>query len=142
MSHQESVYDTGAMDRTGQPRRTLAPGRQAPAPLLRRDFRLEHRPERAELHISALGYYDAEINGRPVSDGLLDPPPSQYDRTVFSRTIDVTKLLHAGPNTLGVMLGRAYVSGVGGPQSVWATEPRLLAQLDITSAGGHTADRQ
>ncbi|MFF3372272.1 family 78 glycoside hydrolase catalytic domain [Streptomyces sp. NPDC002680] len=114
------------------------PGEQPAAPLLRRDFRLPCPPEHAELHIAALGYHHTEINGRAVSDALLDPPPSQYDRTAFSRTIDVTELLHEGENALGVMLGRAYVSGVGGPEAVWTSEPRLLAQLDITLPGGET----
>jgi alpha-L-rhamnosidase len=78
----------------------------------------------------------AEINGRPVSHALLDPPPSQYDKTAYSRTVDVTALLREGENTIGVELGRSYVSGVGGPESVWASEPRLLAQLDVTLWGG------
>ncbi|MFF7882194.1 alpha-L-rhamnosidase N-terminal domain-containing protein [Streptomyces sp. NPDC020794] len=112
-----------------------SPGGQPPAPLLRRDFRLADRPERAELHIAGLGYSVAEINGRAVSDALLDPPSSHYDRTAYSRTIDVTELLHEGENTLGVVLGRSYVSGVGGPDAVWACEPRLLAQLDIVLSG-------
>ena len=115
-----------------------SPGGHPPAPLLRRDFRLADRPERAELHIAALGYYVAEINGRAVSDALLDPPPSQYDRTAYSRTIDVTELLREGENTLGVVLGRSYVSGVGGPDAVWACEPRLLARLDIVLRNGGT----
>ncbi|MFB4420781.1 family 78 glycoside hydrolase catalytic domain [Streptomyces sp. QL37] len=136
--------DHGAFDVTARwvgrnnPAEPSPPGQQALAPLLRRQFTIEDQPERAVLHISALGYFDAEINGRPVTDGLLDPPPSQYDTTAYSRTIDVTGLLRKGENTIGVMLGRSYVSGVGGPQSVWVTEPRLLAQLEVTSADGST----
>ncbi|MFJ3779039.1 family 78 glycoside hydrolase catalytic domain [Streptomyces sp. NPDC090075] len=112
------------------------PGSRPPAPLLRRDFGLAHRPEHATLHIVGLGYQMTEINGRPVSDALLDPPPSQYDRTAYSRTFDVTGLLQEGENTIGVELGRSYASGVGGPEAVWASEPRLLAQLDITLPDG------
>jgi alpha-L-rhamnosidase len=88
--------------------------------------------------VAVLGYHTTEINGRPVSDALLDPPPSQYDRTVFSRTIDVTGLLQKGPNTLGTVPVRSYVSGVAGPEAAWASEPRLLAQLDITLLTGET----
>lgn len=113
-------------------------GSQPPAPLLRRTFELRHSPAHAQLQIVGYGYYSARINGAPVSDAVLDPPPSQYDQTAFCRTIDVTSLLRSGANAIGVMLGRSYVSGVAGPGGPWTSEPRLLLQLDVTFADGQT----
>ncbi|MEU1515163.1 alpha-L-rhamnosidase N-terminal domain-containing protein [Streptomyces sp. NPDC005811] len=124
------------VDRPRPSHTSVVPGSRPPAPLLRRDFSLAHRPERAALHIVGLGYQVTEINGRPVSDALLDPPASQYDRTAYARTFDVTGLLHEGEKTIGVELGRSYASGVGGPEAVWASEPRPLAQLDIALPDG------
>lgn len=120
------------------PPQPAAPGNQAPAPLLRRAFDLPAVTRSARLIIVGYGYYHAEINGRAVSDAVLDPPPSQYDHTTFSREIDVTALLASGRNAIGVSLGRSYVSGIAGPGTPWIAEPRLLAQLDVTLADGST----
>ena len=111
-------------------------GTQAAAPLLRRAFEMPSGVKSAVLRIAAYGYYSAEINGKPVSAAVLDPPPSQFDRTIFSRSIDVTALLRSGKNAIGFMLGRSYVSGIAGPGAPWILEPRLLAQLDVTHADG------
>lgn len=77
--------------------------------------------------------------------------PSQYDKTAFSRTFDVTKLLREGGNAIGVELGRSYFASPQPPGLVdlgellfglskaqWWEEPRLLAQLDVTLADGST----
>ena len=54
----------------------------APAPLLRRDFRLRGRVRRARAYVSGLGYYELRINGRKVGDHHLDPGYTRYDRRV------------------------------------------------------------
>lgn len=119
-------------------------GEQNPAPLIRRSFTLgKTKVKRARLTIVGLGYYEAAINGRPVSDAVLDPPPSQYDKTAYSRTIDVTRLLRTGKNAIGVTLGRSFLSTpttakdqFNLAKAPWRSEPRLRAQLDVTLANG------
>ncbi|MBE8476130.1 alpha-L-rhamnosidase [Streptomyces justiciae] len=119
-------------------------GRQNPAPLLRRKFALGKRVVRAEFSIVGLGYYEAWINGHRVGDQVLDPPPSAYDQTAYSRTFDVTKALRSGDNALAVTLGRGYLSTpattpttiFGLSKAPWTQEPRLLAQLDIVFSDG------
>lgn len=121
--------------RDNPPRPATYPN-QPPAPLLRRRFAVAGPVRSAVLRIAAFGYHVTEINGRAVSDAVLDPPPSQYEKTVFSRTIDVTGLVRTGDNVIGVTLGRAYASGVAGPEAPWVSEPRLLAQIDILLRDG------
>jgi alpha-L-rhamnosidase len=135
----EATFDASAtwLGRNN-PAKPSEPGTQAPSPLLRREFRLAGGVARAELQLATLGYSEAWINGQRVSDALLDPPLAQYDRTAYARTVDVTSLLREGDNVLGVALGRAYASGVGSAGTSWATEPRLLAQLDVISHDGDT----
>jgi alpha-L-rhamnosidase len=124
-------------------------GQQNPAPLLRRYFDLDAQVVGARLSIVGLGYYVAWINGRRVGDQVLDPPPSQYNKTAFSRTFDVTQLLGEGRNAIGVELGRSYFASpqpaglvdtgeviFGLAKAQWWQEPRLLAQLDITLTDG------
>jgi alpha-L-rhamnosidase len=119
-----------------KPSRPATFGTHASAPLLRRTFQLRQPVRSATLRFAAFGYGEAEINGRRVGDAVLDPPPSQFNRTVFSRAHDVTGLLTEGVNVLGVTLGRGYASGVSGPGALWAAEPLLLAQLDVVLTDG------
>ncbi|XVQ11559.1 family 78 glycoside hydrolase catalytic domain [Spirillospora sp. CA-255316] len=120
-------------------------GQQNPAPLLRREFRLGERVANAKLSIVGLGYYEAWINGRRVGDQVLDPPPSAYDQTAYSRTFDVTPALNRGDNAIAVTLGRGYFATpktspdlFGLSKAPWRAEPRLLAQLDIELTDGTT----
>lgn len=111
-------------------------GTQPPAPALRRSFTLGAPVRSATLTVAGFGYYEARLNGRPVSDAVLDPPPSQYDKSVFSRALDVTALLEPGENVLSFVLGRSYVSGITRPGPSWTSEPRVRAQLDVVVEGG------
>ncbi|TDD87812.1 hypothetical protein E1293_07320 [Actinomadura darangshiensis] len=112
-------------------------------PLLARQFSLGSKVRSARLYITALGIYDATINGRPVSDAVLEPPNTDYRKRVEYSAYDVTKLLRRGGNAIGVRLGNGaynvtatndrYTKYVGaqGP-------PKLLAQLEVTLDDGTT----
>ena len=106
-----------------------------PLPLLAKQFRVRE-PRRARLYVTGVGIYHVTINGRAVTDAVLEPPNTDYATRVVYACHDVTDLLADGANTIGVRLGngtfnvpdtpdryRKYV-GVQGP-------PKLLAQLEI-----------
>lgn len=130
-------FDTAAvwLGRTN-PETPATYGNHAPAPLLRRVFDVPGGVASATLLIASAGYYEAEINGLRVGDAVLDPPLSQFNKTIFSRSYDVTDLVNEGLNALGVILGRGFISGVSGPGAPWTTEPRLLAQVQVTLVDG------
>lgn len=94
------------------------------APLLRHQTRLTGRQVRAaRLYISALGVYEAHVNGHrvavPQGDGttheLLAPGWTNYDSTVNYFTYDVTDLVagerHTGHVTLAAVLGNGWYNG-------------------------------
>ena len=119
-------------------------GQQAPAPLLRKQFTVSHRIADARLHMVGLGYYVAWINGERVGDQVLDPGPTQYEKTAVYDSYDVTRSLRPGQNAIGVMLGRGYFAATTAEGFGWGTrpgwnEPRLIAQLDLTYTDGSTA---
>jgi hypothetical protein len=76
-----------------------------PLPLFRKTFDLSRPVARALLYASGLGQDELRMNGRKVGSDELTPGWSDYRKTVYYDTWDVTALLHAGPNALGVMLG-------------------------------------
>jgi alpha-L-rhamnosidase len=81
-----------------------------PAKHFRKDFEAP-KVTRATLHATALGVYNVEINGLRVSDEVLAPGWSAYQRRIHSQTYDVTSLVKAGKNTIGTTLADGWYSG-------------------------------
>ncbi len=103
----------------------------APAPYLRTSFILDAVPESARLFISALGLYDATINGIRVGDSVFSPGWTDYNQRVQYQAYDVTHLLRAGENVLGAILGDGWYCGHvgGGARQTYGDKPALLATL-------------
>lgn len=103
---------------------------------LRKDFQASSHIDRATLYISGLGYYQAFLNGKSVSEDLLTPSITFYSETVYYNTYDVTDLLQEGDNALGVILGNGRYFWVRGSGMEGFGLPRLLAQLEIEYTDG------
>ena len=78
---------------------------------LARRFSLAQPPSRARLYVTALGCYEAHLNGQVVGDGLLRPGWTDYTRRVQYQVIDVTKAVRAGDNVLGAMVAPGWFAG-------------------------------
>ncbi len=79
----------------------------SPAIRLRRTFTLEQKGK-AILSVCGLGYGYYYLNGKPVSGDLLTAPVSDYGKTLWVNTYDVTDLLKEGKNVLCVHLGNGF----------------------------------
>ncbi|MGW6020501.1 alpha-L-rhamnosidase [Streptomyces sp. NPDC055099] len=113
-----------------------------PAAQLRHEFRLRagKKVARARLYSTALGLYDAWLNGERVGDDRLAPGWTDYNKRVQYQTYDVTKQLKSGANALGVTVAVGWYAGnVGmfGPHQ-YGERPALLAQLEVTYTDGST----
>jgi len=115
-----------------------------PGPLLRREFEVRAGVAQARLYVTALGVYQAQINGAAVGDQVLAPGWTSYNHRLRYQTFDVTGLVREGLNALGAMLGdgwyRGRLSFGGGRRNIYGDRLALLAQLEITYADG-TTDR-
>ena len=110
-----------------------------PARYLRRDFTLDKPVKRGVVYFSGLGWSQLFVNGRRVSKDQLSPALSWYPRRCYYRAYNVTKFLHQGKNTLGVILGdgRFYAPRLYVPApTVTFGAPRLILQLHIRLADG------
>ena len=76
-------------------------------PVFRRAFRAEKAVRQAKLQITALGVYEAELNGRRVGDYVLAPGWTVYDQRLQVQTYNVTDLLQK-QNDLRVTVGRGW----------------------------------
>ena len=75
------------------------------APAFRRSFVLAKKPDRAEILICGLGFYDLFVNGEKVTKGLLAPYISNPDDYTIFDKYDLTDKLNEGENVIGVVLG-------------------------------------
>ena len=118
---------------------TIGPGRY-----LRKTFTVKGPIAKARLYATALGVYEASINGKLVSDDQLAPGWTDYFKRVMVQTYDVTNLLQPSQeNAIGVLLGDGWFTGrlgwMGlGQYARVADHPSFNAQLEITYLDGTT----
>ncbi|WAU83283.1 family 78 glycoside hydrolase catalytic domain [Streptomyces sp. Qhu-G9] len=110
---------------------------------LRHEFRLPRKKvARARLYATALGLYEAHLNGRRVGRDQLAPGWTDYRERVQYQTYDVTTLVRPGANAIGAYVAPGWYAGnVGmfGPHQ-YGERPALLAQLEVDYADG-TSER-
>lgn len=112
------------------------PWPEKPARLLRHKFIVSKPILRGRLYATALGAYEARLNGARVGDALLTPEPAQYNKRVLYQTYDVTGQLRVGENVLGLIVGEGWYGGFDG-RFPYASPPlRTLAQVEIDYADG------
>jgi alpha-L-rhamnosidase len=113
-----------------------------PGPLLRKEFAVHKQVRRARLYVTALGVYEASLNGITVGDHVMAPGWSSYHHRLIYQTFDVTDLLHEGSNALGAMLGDGWFRGRlgfgGGMPAVYGDRIAFLAQLELEYVDGST----
>ncbi len=111
------------------------------APLLRTEFSITGKSiAKARLYATARGAYEMMVNGHRVSDDYLNPGLTQYNKTLFYQTFDVTKILKEGNNALGAILNEGWWSGAltYKPDSwnFFGDRQALLAELVINYTDG------
>jgi len=110
-----------------------------PAPLLRQTFDLARPIRHARLYITALGIYEAHLNGQRVGDDFFRPGWTDYHVRLQYQTYDVGAHLRQGANAIGVMLGDGWYSGRVAHLErglLYGERPALLAQLEVTHDEG------
>ena len=107
------------------------------APYLRTKFEVGCGVKSAKLFVCGLGCGEYYINGQKVTEDMIDPPFTNYEKEVFYRIYDVTTLL-SEKNAFAALLGEGWYS----QSRVWTRtgfkygDVCLLAQLEITLENG------
>jgi alpha-L-rhamnosidase len=114
-----------------------------PLPIFRRDFEIKGTIRSAVVAVSGLGQYELRLNGKDVSDAVLTPGWTNYRKTVLYNVYDVSRGLHRGRNTFGVLLGNGmynvpndkdrYTKFTG-----FFGQPKFILQLHVTYSDGTT----
>lgn len=107
-----------------------------PAPMFRKKFMLEDVSD-AKLYVCGLGIAYYYINGVPVSDNLFTAPLSDYRKTLWYNTYDVSHLLKKGENVIAVWCGNGWynedvvTSGWKHCDAEWRDNPKFILRLDV-----------
>lgn len=117
-----------------------SPEEEATPFLARSEFSVEEGLERATLYGTALGVYQAEINGVAVDDQVLKPGWTPYQSRLIHETTDVSDLLVPGTNVLGLAVAGGWFTekyGFGGlAHRYYGTQPCVAAQLFLEYSSG------
>lgn len=100
----------------------------------RTDFDTQQQPVKATLYICGLGLYKLHINGEIIGEQELSPTPTDYRKEVKYNTFDVTKAIHEGSNTIGVVLGNGRFFHMR--RNEIFQYPKMILQMELEYADG------
>ena len=116
---------------------------------LRREVTLKGEVKQATVYICGLGFYELTLNGRKVGDAEFAPHWSDYDKSVFYNTYDVTSMFTCADRgtvrraDILVLLGNGFYNEQGkryAKMKVSFGPPTLLFRLHIVYKNGHEED--
>ena len=112
---------------------------------LRYNFKPKDRVQRATVYIVGLGFYELTINDRKIGENEMTPAWSDYDKTVWYDTYDVTDPLSVVnmPMLIEVLLGNGFYNEQGkryAKMKIAFGPPTLLFRLHIEYENGQTED--
>jgi alpha-L-rhamnosidase len=111
-----------------------------PGMLMRHVFTPKAKVVNARLYATALGAYDARINGKAASDTLLAPEISVASEHVLYQVFDVTSLVTEGDNVIGAAVADGwYASAFTWQNQRYSFGPaprRLAMQLRLDYVDG------
>jgi alpha-L-rhamnosidase len=115
------------------------PKTSGPAAMLRREFKLGGAIASARAYVTSHGLYEMQLNGQRVGDQLFTPGWTSYNNRLQYQTYDVTSLLKAGDNAVGVQLGNGWYRGFLAWQdrrNIYGDRLALLCQIRVTYKDG------
>ncbi len=124
-----AMFETALLEPSDFVCKWIGAGEAVASPIFRSEFDLEEKINQAQAYICGLGYYEMYLNGQKTGDHVLDPNWTDYDNRVLKDliypfednntkralyvTYDITSMLKAGRNAVGIMLGNGWYNQTG-----------------------------
>lgn len=108
---------------------------------LRKEVGLSEKPVKATAYISGLGHYEFNLNGERIGESIFAPLWTDYDKSIFYNTFDLTDQLNLGANAIGVLLGNGMYNVIGDRyRKFWISfgPPTLFFELRLEYQDGRT----
>jgi alpha-L-rhamnosidase len=124
-----------------------------PAPMFRKEFRIDKKIAKAVAFVTGLGYFEFYLNGQKVGNDVLVPNQTNYGKRpelinegiplednfkeyrVMYLAYDIKNLLKNGQNVVGSILGNGFYNPAKGWAGAYGS-PRFLAQIYLTYTDG------
>lgn len=106
---------------------------------LRKGFELFSEVVSARLYITAKGVFDVHLNGKTVSDDVMPPGWTPYNKRIETITYNVTDFVKSGQNILAVELASGWHSGrISRGMALYENfaSPKILCQLEMELKDG------
>ena len=126
-------------------------------PVFKRSFELNKLPKAAKINVTGLGYFEAYVNGIPLTDERLIPAASDYLRRDFSdatypvrdcfthriyyHTFDITDFLKHGENELKIICGGGWFvqnERIAEGRMGYSDRPRCIYEVDLDGENIHS----
>jgi alpha-L-rhamnosidase len=151
MTNEPAFFSTGLLNKTDWKAKWIGYDKASPwdsitqwsrlsARYLRKEFQNPNPVKRATVYIAGLGLYELYINGKKIGDQVLAPNPTDYRKSFFYNTHDVTADIKTGGNAIATVLGNGRFFTM---RQNYKTQkhntfgyPKLLLQLEIEYADG------
>ncbi len=107
-------------------------------PRFSKRFKLNKEIRTARLFVTAMGIYEAKMNGQRVSRYVLAPGWTSYQQRLQYQEYDVTELLQA-ENELCILVGKGWYRGIRNGEFMEEQSKLpagLIAQLELTYSDG------
>jgi len=130
-----SYFETGKMDEPFSGKWIGNQNKNIQNTLLKRELSIKKNIKKARIYMSGLGVYELNINDKKVSDELLAPGSTNYDKLIQVQTYDVTDSFIQGKNQLQISLGDGWYKGNlgfdGGKDNIYGDQQRAILELHI-----------
>lgn len=107
-------------------------------PVYRRCFNSEKEIKSASLDITAMGVYEAYINGERIGDFIMAPGWTAYDKRHQYQTYDITDKIKSA-NEITVTVGKGWYRGdlvVWRINNIWGDIPGIIAVIKLVYTDG------
>lgn len=107
--------------------------------IFRKTFLLEKKVARARMYVCGLGHHECYLNGEKISDRVLEPGWTDYNKTCFYSVYDVTEFLKEDQNAIGIRLGDGMYNVPGGKYVYYERsygKMKVNVQMNLTYEDG------
>lgn len=119
------------------PHQMLSDGIENPVLSFTRAFEIRKELRSAVMYATCHGVYRLMINGKRADEREFAPEFTAYSKLLYYQRYDVTDLLHAGENTLEMLVGDGwYFNSQTVPVGCNHEKPAILYQLELEYEDG------
>jgi len=138
---QPATWTMGLLNPEDWKAKWIGSEKEYPSLMLRRDFSIKPGMRRATVAVCGLGQYEMTINGAKVSEDVLTPGWTKYNKTILYDVYDITSYLNSGNNTVGFFLGNGMYNVAGGRYAKFIGSfgpQKVIAQVRMEFEDGTT----